>query len=282
MGTRVVNLFIFFCIITWGSSYVFVEIGLHEFSPSQIASYRFIIASLTMLPVVFLKKIRIPTLKEGLVLCVISTVGVATYHIALNVSTLHYSANSVSFVANSLPIFITVISGILLKERTPLLGWISLLIGLIGVAILNYNDGFDFEWSTIVLLVIPLSSSLFFILQKPLLKTLEPYEVMFYTILIGSLILVLFDSSLIEKAFESSFISNLSIIYLGVVPTAISYNLWAYVLTKMDVSAASRYIYLVPVFTMFFSFFMLGELPSFNSFLGGSVILSGVYLSQLK
>jgi len=121
--------------------------------------------------------------------------------IALNVSTLHYSANSVSFVANSIPIFITVLSGVMLKEKTSLLGWLSLFIGLSGVVILNYEDGFQFELRVLILLIIPLSASIFFILQKPLLKNLEPYEIMVYTIISGSLILILYDHSFIHNRF---------------------------------------------------------------------------------
>ncbi|MEQ9230275.1 MAG: DMT family transporter, partial [Cyclobacteriaceae bacterium] len=204
------NLFIGFCIISWGSSYVVVKIGLEGFNPSQLASYRFLVASLAMLPILLFEKMKVPSFKEGLYIVMISSIGISCYQIALNYSTIHYDPNVVSFVSNSMPAFIVVFATVFLKERNSIMNGIGVVVAIVGIGVLNFQEGVVFKLEMIVLLITPLSAAIFFVFQKPLLKSLKSFEVMFYSILTGTMILLLFDSSFIEEIKEASYEANMA------------------------------------------------------------------------
>ncbi|RNC84794.1 MAG: hypothetical protein ED557_05380 [Balneola sp.] len=181
-----------------------------------------------------------------------------------------------------MPIFAIIIATLFLGEQTSLLGWIGVLLAMIGIGLLNYEGLRSLDLEMLMLIIIPISSAVFFVFQKPLLKTLRSYEVMFYSILVGTLVLLVLDHSFLIVIPKAAISTNLAAIYLGLIPTAIAFNLWAYVLSKLEVSYTSRYLYLVPVFTVFFSFIILNQIPKQNVLLGGGIILFGVYLSQRK
>ena len=159
------------------------------------------------------------------------------------------------------------------------MGWIGLLVGLLGVWIMNGNGVRLLSFEIMLLLIVPISSSIFFVLQKPLLVRLKSYEVMVYSIISGALLLLINDHSFFIQMFSASAKANFAAVYLGVIPTAIAFNLWAFVLSKVDVSYASRFLYLVPLITVLFSLLILNQLPLMQTILGGIVILLGVFIA---
>lgn len=279
-GTFLDVLLVFVCVTTWGSSYVAIHLALTGFSPEQAASYRFFVAAITLLPVAIFKRVRIPSGKEFILLGLVSGVGIGVYHITVNYSVANYDANVVSFIANSAPVFIAIFSSLLLGERPRLYGWIGLFVGLVGIALMNVRQGIYLDVKMLLVLIVPLSGSLFVVLQKPLLARLRFYEVMFYSISIGAVILLIWDSSFIYQVTVAPVRANMAAIYLGILPTVIAFNAWAFVLSRTEVNRLATYIYLGPVFTVIFAYFFLDLLPDLQTILGGMTILLGVYLSK--
>jgi drug/metabolite transporter (DMT)-like permease len=118
--------------------------------------------------------------------------------------------------------------------------------------------------------------SLFFILQKPLLKFYAPLEVICYAVWIGTLFL----SVLLPKAFSAlrtaPLSATLSAIYLGLFPTALAYVSWSFVLAHMPASRASVYTNLVPLLSTAIAFVWIHETPNLWFLVGGTAVLSGV------
>jgi drug/metabolite transporter (DMT)-like permease len=254
--------------------------GLEGFNPSQLASYRFLVASLSMLPFLIFRKMQLPNFKEAHYIVIISSIGISCYQIALNVSTIYFEPNVVSFVSNSMPAFIVVFATFFLRERNSIMNGIGVFVAIIGIGVLNFQEVIVLKLEMFVLLVTPLSAAIFFVFQKPLLKSLKSYEVMFYSILTGTIILLLYDSSFIGVIHEASHKANWAAIYLGVIPTAIGFNLWAHVLSIRDVSYASKFMYFTPLSTVLFSSILLNQAPDLQQIAGGTIILMGVYLAR--
>lgn len=71
-------------------------------------------------------------------------------------------------------------------------------------------------------------------------------------------------------------------IYLGVVVTLGGYGLYNYALTKIEASKAAVFVYLIPVFTVVLAFFILDERFTFWEFIACSMILFGVFISEVS
>ncbi len=266
-------------ILSWGSSFVAVKIGLNELNPFELASYRFMVASLTLIPIALVSNFKLPIWSDFKLILALTIFGVYAYHLILNFATLNFSPNSISFVSNASPIFTTLFAIIFLKEKVTPLNCIGLIVSLFGVYIVT-NSGVTVSMSfdSLILILIPILWGIFFVLQKPLLNRLRPIEIMSYSIWIGTILFFLTSTSFLDKLDRISTTTHIAVIYLGIFPTAIAYLSWSIVLSKITVSRASSFSYLVPFVTIVVSLLLIHERPTIILIVGGGLVLLGVYL----
>lgn len=269
---------IFFCVFLWGTSYVAITIGLADFTPMELAAGRFGMAAILLIPVLILRKTKLPDWKTLLAITVVSTIGIVGYQIALNYALLYHHPSLVSFVTNAIPIFVALIGFFVLSESLNAWGWMGLVLGLLGVFIMNLplND-IKIE-EVIILLICPVTAAIFYVLQKPLTRHIAAIDLMMFQIVIGGIVLLTIDPSFLKSAFSASMVPMLATIYLAVFPTIVALLIWAWVLTVTEVTYASGYIFLVPLSTLFTAYLLLGQSPDWRESLGGLFILSGVHL----
>jgi len=67
-----------------------------------------------------------------------------------------------------------------------------------------------------------------------------------------------------------------TVIYLGVVMTALGYGIWYHLLKKYDVNQVMPFLLLVPVSSILGAVMFLGESPSSRTLIGGVFIIIGV------
>ena len=75
-------------------------------------------------------------------------------------------------------------------------------------------------------------------------------------------------------------ISVISIIYLGVFPTAIAFHMRYHIVKQSGPVFLSYVAYLIPAFAVIWGYILLGEKIELNSLIGIILILLGVYLGQ--
>ena len=71
-----------------------------------------------------------------------------------------------------------------------------------------------------------------------------------------------------------------SLFMLGIFASSVSYVLYTYVVKYLGVIKSSLYTNLIPVFTIIFSFYLLGEHFSPKKMIGMLVVIVGVVLSE--
>jgi len=81
---------------------------------------------------------------------------------------------------------------------------------------------------------------------------------------------------------EFKALTLLSIIYLGLFPTAIAFQLRFHIISKAGPIFLSYVAYLIPVFAIIWGYIFLGEVINITTFVGVIFILAGVFLSQKK
>ena len=67
-----------------------------------------------------------------------------------------------------------------------------------------------------------------------------------------------------------------TVIYLGVIMTAVGYGLWYHILKKYDVNQAMPFLLLLPVSSIIGAVIFLGERPNLGTMIGGTIIVIGV------
>ncbi|MFG6687269.1 DMT family transporter [Mariniflexile sp. HNIBRBA6329] len=152
---------------------------------------------------------------------------------------------------------------------------------LLGIYILSPD--FDFENTHVKGILFGVLSALCYAIRNLLLKKLaaryDGTSLMMYQAVIVAVILVpvmfFYDTSNISTQFPY-------IILLGLVTTAIGHSLFVGSLKHFSVSTASIIGSTQPIFGIIIAFIFLNEMPSFNTFIGGSLILATVIIESVR
>jgi drug/metabolite transporter (DMT)-like permease len=88
--------------------------------------------------------------------------------------------------------------------------------------------------------------------------------------------MLVFLPGLVRQVQTASMEATLSVAYLGIFPAAIGYVLWAYSLSRADVSRVTSTLNLSPILSLVIAFLWLGEVPTVPALIGGLVTIAGV------
>lgn len=275
---------IFTTLVLWASAFVGIRAGLKEFSPFHLALFRYLVASVTLLGVSLIKKIRLPDRQSIFRLALAGIIGIGAYNIALNFGEQSVTAASACFIINTVPIITSIFSVIFLKERINLWGWIGRLVSFVGVSLIVFGEssGITLSIGIVVIFIAALFHGTFIIIQKPLLRKYTSFEVTAYSIWFGMLALLPFIGGLLWRIQNASSEALMSIGYLGVFPGVIAYLCWAYVLSGTSASKASSYLFFIPMLVIVIGWTWLGEIPPVIALIGGLVAISGVGITRFR
>ena len=267
-------------ILLWASSFVAVRAVLPVFTPGHIALFRFLIASVLLVVPAIITHIKLPALKDIPVVFLLGFLGIFVYHIAQNYGEITVTAGSAAMIMSSVPIFTAILATLFLAEKLRLWGWLSILVSFLGVYLiaLGEKEGVKFDWGVIILLLAAISTSAFFVLQKSYLKKYGALHLVTYAIWAGTLLLLIFAPGLVKEIANAPTEATISMIYLGIFPSAIAYFTWSYALSRAPASIVASFIYIQPVLTIVIAWIWLSEMPALISMIGGVSSIGGVFM----
>jgi drug/metabolite transporter (DMT)-like permease len=272
-----------FNIIAWGMSWVSVRTVLTELDAGQVGALRYLIASAVMLPVWLYRGRPLPDKSDLGLVTLLGLFGFCLYNLGVNFGEKTVDAGTGSLLISFQPILVIVIGVLLRREVVSLVAWIGILISMAGVIMtaVGGSAGLTLNFGTILILGAALSSAIQTLINKALTKRYHALDVTTWAIWIGTLGLLPFSHDLPEAWGRLSTNGLLHLIFLGVVPAALCYTLFAWVLTRVPIATAMSSVYAIPVFSLIFGWSMLGEQPTALTLIGGAVTIVGVAWVQL-
>jgi drug/metabolite transporter (DMT)-like permease len=275
----------------WGSAFPFIKLSYEslDIQPEEIgeqmifAGYRFFLAGLLILifftllkkNMVFQKKTILPVMKIGLFQTFFQYV---LFYIGLSYSTGIQGA----IIAGTTSFFQILLAHFMYKnDRMNAIKTVGMVLGFAGVIFANLPKGeltIDFGWGELFLMLAMLSGAFGNILARNGSKDMEVGYLTAYQMLLGSLGLLLvgcFSSRLFPFEFTGSAIWML--LYLAFLSAA-GFILWNNVMKYNQVGIVSMYMFLVPVFGVILSSFLLGEQVYFLVLIGLMLVVSGIVI----
>lgn len=266
----------------WASSFAAIRDALTAYSPGPLALFRFLVASVVLVGYAAIARVRIPDKKDLPFLVFSGFLGITVYHTCVNYGQVTVTAGSASFLIATVPIFSALLAAFVLGERLGARRIVGIGISCAGAVLITVGEGHEatlsFDYGSILILISAVSTSIFFVLQKPYLKKYGPMEFICYTIWFGTLMMMVFLPDLIVEYQKAPAASTLAVVYLGIFPSVIAYGAWTYALSRAPVSHVTPSMYVVPLFACLIAWAWLGEVPSTLSLVGGVVALAGVVL----
>lgn len=273
-----------FVIVCWAYSPIGIRIGLQAYEPGHLALLRFLIASIFMAIVALFMGISLPRLKDLPLLAILGFFAVTLHHIALNSGQRGVSAGAASVLAQSTPLFTTLLAHFIFKDRVSSWRWACVFLGMLGAAVVVAGDhGFgSVDAHGVLILLAALSWSIYFALQKRHSHRYDGLTLVCYTVWSGTALLLIYLPGLANEIARAPTDVDLAVVILGIFPSALAYLAWAYVLAHTDVGRASMTLYLVPPTAMLMAALALGERPSLMVIVGATIILVSVLALNLE
>jgi drug/metabolite transporter (DMT)-like permease len=275
-------------IIFWGSSFASIKILLPQIPANTIAFLRFFLASIVL--GIFLVITKQPRLQRKHLPSILLTglSGIAIFNVLQNQGLRYAGATDSAILIAMSPVFIALLSWLILKERISKLQIIGIFIAFAG-SVLVATDGSlsDLGFHRMRLLgdlLVLLSSiiwAVFSISLKKLLKHYPPTTIITYSTFVGTVFLIPF--SLLEYPVDLTAVTAtgwLNIIYLGLLASALGNLIWNAALNTVSAVTAGAYLYLSPVVAAIVALIFLNEIPSIYTIIGGLIILMGTYFAS--
>jgi len=268
----------------WASAFPAVKYLLDYYSPTSIMVLRFLIASLTIIAVIIVKKVRMPEKKDLPLFALSGFLGIFLYSWLFITGVNTVPSGVSSFLIASAPVFATLFSIAILKEKVKLLSWMGIAVSFCGLIIVTASQmsGFTMNIGVILLVGASISTSLYTVIQRHLTKKYTPFEAAAYSVLFGTVPMLIFLPGLIREMPNTPLAVNIIPLYLGIFPAAIAYLSWSYAISKARSTAhVTMFLYLVPFIATLLAFLWLGEGITPFAFIGGIIIILGMLTSSL-
>lgn len=274
---------IFLCIV-WGSTWIFIKLGLDFLPPISFAALRFSAACLILWPVLRLKRIEIPFRREFFGFIALT----GTLQFFLNYGLLFWGEQFISsglaaVLQATIPAFGLVLARIYVGEAITGLKIIAILLGIAGVGVvfreqLDLNGQLAF-FGSLAVVVGAFCAAYASVLTKSRGGKLHPAGLVFLQMLVGHLPLWIIGLAKDGNplTFRWSPLAIVCVLYLAVVGSIVAFWLYYWLLSKIDVTRAMMISLVTPLIAVIVGSFF-GERLAAETVAGGAMILLSVFL----
>ncbi len=274
--------------IFWGLSWPSAKILTAYSNPVNLTIYRYAVVFITLLPILFLLKIRLKIKRKGIPFVVISALLLAVYSYFMFQGLSKGFAGSGGVLVTTLnPIFAYTFSLIIQRKRPSKNEIIGLFLGLLaGCVLLKIWGNFD---------SIFLSGNLYFLASALIWSIMSrftakssdygsPFSFSLWMYFLTFLVLLpfinLIDLNQNLQEIEFTFWGN--VLFGGAIVTSIATTIYFYATSKLGSEKASSFIFLVPFSAAVSSWLLLGEKLEIHTIIGGLLGIAAVYMIQRK
>lgn len=270
----------------WGSTWLFIKIGLRDLPPFTFAGLRFVLASAILGSLILIRRARWPRTRSEWYLIAVSGLLQFTLNYGLVFWGEQYISSGLAAVLQStFPLFGLVIAHFYLpSERMTTLKVVGVLLGILGVAVI-FSDQLTIAGSMALLGSIALVLSAVFgsysnVLVKAYGGKIDPQILAASQMVFGFVPLLAagFATEGNPLRFNWTLMAIISLAYLVVVGTVIAFALYYWLVRNMDVTNTMLIALVTPVVAVILGMMVLDEQLNWRMVAGSACIILGLAL----
>ncbi|MDX6693988.1 MAG: hypothetical protein QOF02_1591 [Blastocatellia bacterium] len=273
------------CLI-WGSTWLFIKLGLQDLPPFTFAGIRFIIAALILAVVVLWRRRPLPRGRNEWSLIVIT--GVLSFSINYGVvfwSETRISSGLAAILQTIIPVFGLVIAHYYLpEERITVLKLCGVLLGIAGVALIFSNqmthEGPAALWGSVAIVVGAFSVAYASVLVKARGGRIDSATLVLGQMICGLIPLLIIGITTEGNPFKLrwTWLALISLFYLALVGSVIAFLLYYWLVKNIKVTNTMLIPLATPMIAVVLGMIVLGESLTWRIAVGGLVMMSGIGL----
>lgn len=266
----------------WGASFIFMKIGGPDFGPFLFMAMRTLVASLFLLPLVYLKKQQSALIGYSQKIFIVGLLNTAIPFVLFGWATLSLSAGNTAVLNGTTPMFGAIIAYFWLKNKLSLSAIIGICIGFLGVYFLMFdkittNTG-NVILPTLAVMLAAFCYGLSANYTKKYLQGISPLALAAGSQISATIVLLPISMFFLPSALPSNS-SIMAVIALGIMCTGIAYIMFFRLIAAIGPAKTISVTYLIPIFGIIWGVIFLDESVTFWTFVGGGLIFTGVALT---
>ena len=269
--------------LIWGSSFFNIKIATYSYEPISLALVRVIFASAPLILLCKFKNIKIEAFsKEWKNYALIGLCNITIPFILIAVGTSKINSYLAAMLMSTTPLSGTILAHFFTKnEKINLFKVIGVLVGFSGILFL-FLDKIVINESNYIFALITILGSTFYSIGGILTIQIKNKgnENVTTSTTIWSLIFLFPMALILEKPWLSdpTLESTLSLLYLGIVATGLAWLIRFRILSVNGLVFQTQVAYLIPIFGVFFGYFLMDEVITWRVLISLSIIIFGIYI----
>ena len=276
----------------WGGTFITGRLLAAELHPQSAAAFRFILAALMLLIVVFIREKGLPRLngKQWAAMALLGMTGIFSYNIFFFTGLQTVEAGRASMIIAVNPVVTAFLAMLFFRERFSVLRVMGMALSVIGALIVisrgnpaAYLHG-DIGVGELSIVGCVVSWSAYTLVGKKMLTNIKPLVVVTYSCSLGAMFLSIlaFANGHLIGVRELTLTSVGCLLYMAFFGTTLGY-IWFYDGVKqLGAGRAAMYVNLVPLSGVLLSSLLLGETLEIFLLLGGGLVFLGLYFTNRK
>jgi drug/metabolite transporter (DMT)-like permease len=289
-GSRVLLAFILLCLI-WGSSYLFIRVGLRQLSPLSLVALRLLAGALAITLIARVRRTHIgikPPLLARLVL--VATINTVIPFLLISWGEVSVPSGLASVLNSTVPIFTLILAAAVLRDEPLTLPKAAgVAIGFAGVLVLLGRDLAQggIHWSLLVaqgaIVLAALCYAVGAVTVRLILRgvpsmTIATWAIWISALETGLLCLIFSRPALMSLNGETV----LSILWLGVLGSALAYSLAFFILESWGAARYTLVAYTLPAVGLTLGAVFLGETLDWRILAGSALVVVGIVLAGIR
>jgi drug/metabolite transporter (DMT)-like permease len=276
--------------LIWGSSFLWIKIGVDEMDPATLVAYRVSLGALAMLVYARLTGERLPrTVRELVPMAALGMVATALPFFLITWGEQYIDSGTAAVLNSLTPIFSLSLAGTILHTASvTLVRVIGLVTGFGGAALLASRE-FALRGDALALIgtaavaVAALSYALGASVSKAMVHGMPRNVVAAGNLTFGALYIWIFALvSGADPALPSQGDSIIAVLWLGLLGSFFAFVLLYYLIAHLEATVASMVTYLFPVVGVTLGVVFLDELLDARLLIGTALVVVGIVVVSLR
>lgn len=275
--------------LDWGSSYLFIRIGVRQLSPVDLVALRVTVGALTILVIALaVRRLQRITRQELGIAFILATLNTTIPFILISWAEKTVPSGLTAVLNSTTPIFSVLIAGALLHDEritASRLGGVA--VGFIGVVLLASRDlsGAGVNWAGLISQGAVVAAAALYavsaVLTRTTLRGVHWMTLATYALCIAAaecLLLSAFSGLPSLRSLHPS--SVIAVLWLGVLGSGLAYLLYYFIIGSWGASRATLVTYVIPVISIALGAIFLGETLEWKVLVGSVLVIAGVVLAS--